>query len=106
MSTSQRRQFQDVFANVSSASAALTPGLLTTNTSEIVTVAVPGAAVGDVVSVSAGASAQTAGIQVTGRCDAAGVVSIEFSNTSAGSLTPVSSTYTVVSCTLDAKMSL
>jgi hypothetical protein len=105
MSTSQRRQFQDIFANVSAASASLTPGALTTDTSEIVTVTVPGAAVGDVVFVSL-AAAQTAGIQVTGRCDAAGVVGIEFSNTTAGSLTPASGVYTVVSCTLDPKMSL
>jgi hypothetical protein len=107
MSTSQRRQFQDIFANVSSASASLTPSALTTGTSEIVTVTVPGAAIGDIVFVSAGTAAgQTAGIQVTGRCDAAGVVSIEFSNTTAGTLTPVAGVYTVVSCTLDPKMSL
>lgn len=105
MSTSQKRQFNDIFTNISSGSAALTPSALTTNTSEASTVAVPGAAVGDVVFVSASV-AQTANIQVTGQVYAAGVVSIIFSNTSAGSLTPVAATYTVVSCTLDPKMSL
>lgn len=111
MSTSQKRQFNDVFTNVSSGSAALTPAALTTNTSGASTVAVPGALVGDVVLVTqntaAGAPvAQTAGIQVTGQVYAAGVVSIVFSNTSAGSLTPVAAVYTVVALTLDAKMSL
>ena|SRR5579859_3569392 len=105
MSTSQKRQFNDIFQNVSAGSASLTPGALTTGTSEIVTVAVTGAVIGDVVFVSC-AVAQTAGIQVTGRCDAANVVSIEFSNTTAGSLTPAAGVYTVVSCTLDPKMSL
>lgn len=106
MSTSQKRQYNDIFTNMSSGSAALTPGALTTNTSEVVTVTVPGAAVGDVVFVSAGAVAQTSGIQVTGQVYAAGVVSIIFSNTSAGSLTPAAATYTVVCNTLDPKMSL
>lgn len=105
MSTSQKRQFNDIFQNFSAGSAALTPGALTTNTSGASTVAVPGAAVGDVVFVSSSV-AQTAGIQVTGQVYAAGVVSIVFSNTSAGSLTPVAATYTVVACTLDPKMSL
>lgn len=105
MATSQKRQFNDIFQNFSAGSAALTPGALTTNTSGVSTVAVPGAAVGDVVFVSASV-AQTANVQVTGQVYAAGVVSIVFSNTSAGSLTPVAAVYTVVACTLDPKMAL
>lgn len=106
MSTSQRRQFQDIFANISSGSASLTPGALTTDTSEAVTVTVPGAQIGDVVFVSLAAVAQTALIQVTGEVLVAGVVSVVFSNTTAGTLTPAAGVYTVVSCTLDPKMSL
>lgn len=105
MSTSQKRQFNDIFQNISSGSASLTPGALTTDTSEAVTIAIPGALIGDVVFVSL-AGAQTALIQVTGEVLAAGVVSVVFSNTTAGTLTPAAGVYTVVSCTLDPKMSL
>lgn len=105
MGTSQKRQFNDIFTNVSSASASLTPGALTTDTSEAVTIAVPGCLVGDLVWVSL-AGAQTALIQVTGEVLVAGTVSVVFSNTTAGSLTPAAGVYTVVALTLDPKMSL
>jgi hypothetical protein len=107
MATSQKRQFTGIFQNVSSASASLTPGTLTTDTSEAVTIAVPGALMGDIVFVSLGGGiAQTALIQVTGEVLAANVVSVVFSNTTAGPLTPAAGVYTVVACTLDPVMSI
>lgn len=112
MSTSQKRQFNDVAVNVSAGSAALTPAAVAATTTNVAsTVAVPGAAVGDVVLVTqntaAGAPvAQTSGITVSGQVYAAGVVSLVFANVSAGSLTPVAATYTVVCLTLNPTLAL
>jgi len=107
MSTSQRRQFQDIFANVSTATAALTPaavGATTTNTASTITV--PGAQVGDLVFIILDNAELGDSIVVQGEVLAVGVVTVKFSNCSAGSLTPPAANYTAICLTPDPKMFL
>lgn len=77
MAILSRSSFQRVFQQINTASATLTPGTLTANTVNTAnTVACPGAAIGDVVDVSAPAS--LGGIIMQGEVTAANVVTIKF----------------------------
>ncbi len=104
MSTSQKRQFNDLQTVVSSGSASVTPGAATTGTTVTVTVPVTGCAIGDVVLVSAPAA--IGNLTMQGEVTAAGTVTIKFSNATAGTLTAPAGVYTVVCMSLDAKMGL
>jgi hypothetical protein len=104
MSTSQKRYFNDIFTNFSAGSASITPGAATTGTTVTSTIAVPGCLVGDVVFASAPAA--LGNVQMVGEVTAAGTVTLKFSNTTAGTLTPPAGVYTVIACTVDAKMGL
>jgi hypothetical protein len=84
---SARRQFQDVNSNILTATAvSLNPGATTTGTTSTATATVTGANVGDYVEVSC----QTAlgNVQIGGEVTAANTVTVKFSNTTAGSITP------------------
>lgn len=104
MATSQKRQFNDVFTNQNSGSASVTPGAATTGITVTVAITVPGALVGDVVWVSAPAA--IGNLTMTGEVTAANTVTIKFANTTAGSLTAPAGVYTVITNTVDPKMSL
>jgi hypothetical protein len=87
-----RTGFQRVFQQVNSASASLTPGTLTANTVNTSnTIACPGAAIGDIVDVSAPAS--LGGIMMQGEVTAANVVTIKF--LSAATTAPSAGVYKV-----------
>jgi hypothetical protein len=87
MSFSGAAQFRDIVANVYTIPAvSLNPGATTTGTTSTATATVPGAAVGDLVD----ATCQTAlgNVTMSGEVTAANTVTLKFSNTTAGSITP------------------
>lgn len=106
MATSQKRQFNDIYTNVNSASASLSPALVTTGTTGVASsIAVPGSLPGDVVIVSVPAS--LGALVMSGEVQVAGTVVLKFQNVTAGSLTPpAAAVYTAITMTLDPKMSL
>lgn len=95
MSLNQPVQYRDLFDSAYVASANITPALVTTNTTGVAsTIAVPGALVGDVVTVRAPAALGNVTLQ--GEVTAAGVVTLKFSNLTAGSITPPAGVYTAI----------
>ena len=80
-------QFRDIVSSVCAAAAvSLNPGATATGTTTTATATVNGCAVGDFVEVSC----QTAlgNVQIGGEVTAANTVTVKFSNTTAGSITP------------------
>lgn len=88
-------QYRDAFDSVRTASASLTPVAVAAGVTGVAsTITVPGAAVGDLVSVAAPSSLLNLILQ--GEVTAAGVVTLKFANVSAGSITPPAGVYTAV----------
>lgn len=88
-------QYRGLVDSVRSASASLTPALVTTGTTGVAsTITVPGAAVGDVVTVVAPAALGSVLLQ--GEVTAANTVTLKFANTTAGSITPPAGVYIAV----------
>lgn len=99
MTILSRTSFQRVVQQVNSASASLTPALVTTGATGVAsTIAVPGALVGDVVDVVGPSSLLNLILQ--GEVTAVGVVTLKFANVSAGSITPPAGIYKAVTYTL------
>lgn len=99
MSYQVRTQFQEIVQNVQGASASLTPTAAAAGVTNVAsTIAVPGAAIGDVVDVVAPSSLLNLILQ--GEVTAAGVVTLKFANVSAGSITPPAGIYKVITYTL------
>lgn len=94
MAYSNAPQFRSIFDQVFAATVALTPGAVTTGTTGTSTITVPGAAVGDVVDVSAPVA--LGNVTVQGEVTAANTVTVKFANATAGSITPPASNYTAV----------
>lgn len=87
-------QFQGLFKQVYAVTATLDAGSLIDAAGETDTVAVPGAALGDMVLVSFGVD--LAGITVTGYVGAADVVSLRVQNESGGTVNLASTTIKVL----------
>lgn len=88
-------QYRRVIDIVNSATAALTPALVTTGTTGVAsTITVPGAAVGDVVDVRA--SVSIGNVILQGEVTAANTVTLKFANVTAGSITPAAGNYTAI----------
>lgn len=105
MSTNQKRQYNGVYQNVTSGFASLTPALVATGTTGVAsTISVPGSLVGDLVRVSAPAA--LGAVQLSGEVTVAGTVTLKFSNTTAGSITPPAGVYVAICETLDPAMLL
>jgi hypothetical protein len=105
MATSQKRQFNGVFQNVSAGSASLTPAADGTETTGVASsIPVPGCSVGDVVFIVAPGS--LGALQLDGEVQTAGTVVLKFANTTAGSLTPPAGVYTAICMTPDPAMFL
>lgn len=96
MAFSSRTLWQRIFqqANTGSATETTTTATAAGVTAAAATVAVPGAAIGDVVDVSS-PTAQPVGLFCFGVVTAANVVTIYFMNPTAGSLTGVAGLYKV-----------
>lgn len=93
-----RRQYNDIFDNISHASATATVSGVTTGTTGTLAVTVPGVAADGTWEVIAETTTATLGALVmTGNVTAANTVTLYFANTTAGTLTPTAaSRYTVV----------
>jgi antitoxin (DNA-binding transcriptional repressor) of toxin-antitoxin stability system len=95
MALIQPAQYRGIYDSVYAASASLTPALVATVTTGVAsTITVPGAAVGDLVTVRAPAAIGALILQ--GEVTAANTVTLKFANTTAGSLTPPAGVYTAV----------
>lgn len=87
--------FRTVVDQVFTASASLTPALVTTGATGVAsTITVPNAALGDVVDVVVPSSLLNLILQ--GEVTAANTVTLKFANVSAGSITPPAGVYTAV----------
>jgi hypothetical protein len=87
--------FRTVVDQVFSATAALTPALVTTGTTGVAsTITVNNAALGDVVDVVVPSSLLNLILQ--GEVTAANTVTLKFANVSAGSVTPPAGNYTAI----------
>lgn len=79
--------------NIQQFSFSITPGAIGAAGTEVETIAVPGANVGDCVKINASAAGFQDGIIIYGeRVSAAGVVTFKLGNFTAGSITPTAST--------------
>ena len=87
-------QFRDIFDQIFTATAALTPSAVTAGNTGTNTVTCNGAAIGDVVDVSV--PAVLGNVTMQGEVTAANTVTIKFSNATAGSITPPAGNYSVV----------
>lgn len=94
MSLNQPAQYRDIYDSAYVASASVTPGAATTGTTVTVTITVPGAAVGDLVTVRAPAA--LGNVIMQGEVTAANTVTVKFANTTAGTLTAPAGVYTAV----------
>lgn len=94
MALNQPAQYRDIYDSVYAASASVTPGAATTGTTVTVTITVPGAAVGDLVTVRAPAA--LGNVVMQGEVTAANTVTVKFANTTAGTLTPPAGVYTAI----------
>lgn len=88
-------QYRSLVDQVFSASAPITPGAVTTGTTGATqTITVPGALVGDVVTMRA--PAVLGNVVMQGEVTAANTVTVKFANTTAGSITPPAGVYTAI----------
>lgn len=97
MAQRNARQFRDCFSEVLTASAVLSPALVTTGTTGVAsTITVPGVVLGDTV-IACACSAAIGALHLQGEVTAADTVTLKFANTTAGSLTPpAAATYSVI----------
>ena len=95
MALSQASQYRTLVDSVYVASASITPGAITTGTTGATqTIAVPGALVGDVVTMRA--PAVLGSVIMQGEVTAANTVTVKFANTTAGTITPPAGIYTAI----------
>ena len=96
MTTRAPRQFRDVFYEILSGTATVSPGAIAANTTFTTNITVLGAVLGDVV-FAVQASLLQGAVHLQGEVIAADTVQLKIANTTAGAITPTASTvYTVL----------
>lgn len=103
--SAQRRQFQDVWSKIATATVTASPGAITNNTQAVVSVTIPGVALDGTWEVlHVGYNASQGAVVVSGMIDSANTVKLYITNNSGGSVTPTANTkYTVVVGQIDAR---